>query len=340
VSETVAPKLPRFRYLGDRLFLAVVALYLLNRFAIKPNTDPSSFFHRWLNDLVCVPFWLPLILATVRKIGLRDHDGPPTWAEIIQLVVAWSFVFELLVPGTRWLHSAFPHAVRDPVDVLFYVVGGLAAGLIWRSGSTPPLPTEPDRRDLPQHCRWALGIAITTLVGTLAVLVPDQWRTQNHLALTRVYLEGLADRIEAMRKAEGRLSATLHDVSTWDARKVEYIAEEPSFVLIDLGTDLARGGDRDAADVWWPASRQPAEPWYAFALTQDTEAAFETGSYAGLFLAAVWLFWRGMGTPHFQHMTRQHRVRLVGRCAVLIGFTLGVLVLQNGFIEAATYSGH
>src|SRR5262245_6611326 len=183
------PKVRRFRFLRDPLFLSVVALYLLNRFVIKPGTGNSNdFFHRWLNDLICVAFWLPPILGTLRLIGLRDHDAPPTWPEIICLVVSWSFVFELLLPEFPSLHRAFPHAVSDPFDVFFYVVGGLAAGLIWRSGETPPLPAGPRQSDGWQHCRWALGIAITTIVGVLAVAIPNQSRSQYHVQRKRGYL--------------------------------------------------------------------------------------------------------------------------------------------------------
>ena len=337
----VAPKVHRFRYLRDPLFLAAVALYLLNRFAIKPYTGNSSdFFHRWANDLLCVPFWLPPILVTLRRFRLRDHDAPPTWPEIILLVVSWSFVFEMLVPSSPSLHQVFPHAFSDLLDVLFYVVGGIAAGLIWRSGETPPLPDGPGHRDRWQHFRWALGIAITTIIGTLAFLAPHQWRTQNRVHAMRGHLEQLAHRIEAMQEAQGRWPTTLGEVSERDAEKIDYVTEGASFALIDLGDDRARGGTGDAADVWWPASRQPDDPWYAIAFTADTEHALAAGSSVGLFFAVVWLLWRGTRTPSFPHLTSEHRARLFGVFAVLLLFTLGVLWLQNGFLESASQSSH
>ena len=48
-----------FLYLRDPLFLACLAAYLVNRFVVKPAVA-SGFAHEHFNDLICVPFWLPL----------------------------------------------------------------------------------------------------------------------------------------------------------------------------------------------------------------------------------------------------------------------------------------
>ncbi|HEU4418411.1 MAG TPA: hypothetical protein VFT55_05700 [Planctomycetota bacterium] len=350
MSEPALPAPRRFRYLRDPLFLTAVALYAVNRFAIKPCTSPGGFFHCWFNDLICVPFWLPPILGTMRALALRDHDAPPSQAEIALLVAAWSLVFEAIVPRTPLLHSTFPHAVGDPLDVFFYVVGALIAGVVWRSGSAP-LSAGSGRSDPRQHVRWALAIVVATQISTVAVLAPDQWRTSNRTWGLRQKLEGFAGLVEKERKAKGQLPAALSELEYFrsagmqsvyerEAKAIEYVNEGSGFVLIHLGNDGARGGIRDDADVWWPAARQPDDPWYAFALSPDTTNAVVTGSGAGLLFALVWLLWRGMRTPRFPHLTKADSARAVAQLAVLLGFTLFVLYLQNGFSEAVSQGSH
>jgi len=116
----------KFRYLLDPLFLACVALWFLNRFAIKPNCG-FIFFHAWLNDLICIPFWVPVMLAGMRLARLRRHDGPPTFAEIGIPLVLWSWWFEIYLPnlaGSR--HYA------DPWDIVAYSSGAVFAYWFWR----------------------------------------------------------------------------------------------------------------------------------------------------------------------------------------------------------------
>ena len=116
----------KFRYLLDPLFLACVALYFLNRFVIKPNCD-FVFFHAWLNDVICIPFWIPVMLAGMRLTRLRRHDNPPTFAEIGIPLVLWSWWFEIYLPnlvGSR--HYA------DPWDIVAYSSGAVFAYWFWK----------------------------------------------------------------------------------------------------------------------------------------------------------------------------------------------------------------
>ena len=59
-----------FKYLRDPLFVACVVAYLVNRFAIKPAVV-GGFFHDHLNDLICIPVWVPVMLWGMRRAGLR-----------------------------------------------------------------------------------------------------------------------------------------------------------------------------------------------------------------------------------------------------------------------------
>ena len=85
----------KFRYMKDSLFLVSVAIYFLNRYLLKPFTgDEIPFFRCYLNDLICIPFCLPIVLFLTRLVRLRDHDNPPDFYEISFYLLMWSFVFE------------------------------------------------------------------------------------------------------------------------------------------------------------------------------------------------------------------------------------------------------
>jgi hypothetical protein len=118
-----------FRYLRDPLFLFCLALYFVNRWVLK-RLPPGGFFHDSLNDLICIPFWVPIMLWLMRLARLRDNDAPPQWYEILLPVLVWSAVFEVLLPGLgRFRHLA----VADPADILCYVAGALIAALFWKA---------------------------------------------------------------------------------------------------------------------------------------------------------------------------------------------------------------
>ena len=122
-------KPPRdFGYLRDPLFLVSCAVYLVNREWIKPHLHfYSPFFHGHLDDCLFVPVALPLFLLVYRLLGLRPDDAPPRFWEMAWHVLVWSVFFKWFGPAV--LH----HGVADPVDLLCYLGGGLAAWLVWNS---------------------------------------------------------------------------------------------------------------------------------------------------------------------------------------------------------------
>jgi hypothetical protein len=114
----------RFGYLRDRLFVAAVASYALNRWLLKPLL-PSPFLHGHFVDLLLMPAALPVVLWMQRVIGLRKHDFAPSWSEMILHLAVWSLICEFI--GPHWLH----HGTPDVWDVVAYAVGGVAACLWW-----------------------------------------------------------------------------------------------------------------------------------------------------------------------------------------------------------------
>jgi hypothetical protein len=124
-----------FLYLRDPLFLACMVTYFVHRW-LNSEDLTTSWSRAYLNDLICLPFWVPIMLSLQRTLRLRSHDEPPQAAEIVLPLVLWAVVFEVVLPATRtWSGLAFP----DPLDVLCYAAGGLASAIFWRWWYQPPL---------------------------------------------------------------------------------------------------------------------------------------------------------------------------------------------------------
>ena len=118
----------RFRYLRDPLFLLCVATYFVNRYVFKAIRQ-DGFAHEHLNDLICIPFWVPIMLFAQRKLGLRDGDERPRPSEIIVPLLVWSWLFEIILPQSALLGGS---CVADPLDITYYSLGALLAGIFWR----------------------------------------------------------------------------------------------------------------------------------------------------------------------------------------------------------------
>ena len=124
-----------FRYLRDPLFLLCVATYFVNRLILKVIWK-EGFVHEHLNDLLCIPFWVPIMLFAQRKLGLRDGDDSPRPGELVIPLIVWSWLFEILLPQSPLLGDRF---VADHLDVLYYSLGTLLAAIVWQwwYGETP-----------------------------------------------------------------------------------------------------------------------------------------------------------------------------------------------------------
>lgn len=116
-----------FAYLADPLFVGCLAAYALNRWVLKPLV-PNAFSQGYFNDLICIPFWVPLMLAGLRTLGLRRDAGPPRAPEILIPLVVWSATFEVVLPGIDVFEGV---AFGDHLDVLCYALGALGAVLFW-----------------------------------------------------------------------------------------------------------------------------------------------------------------------------------------------------------------
>ena len=140
----------QFRYLRDPLFLACVAVYGLNRFWLR-GLFPQSFCTSYLNDLLCIGFWVPPLVWGLHKLRLRVTEGPPTGAEVVIPLLIWAVVFELLLPRLPFFER---RVTADYRDIFFYALGGLLASCCWRlwyrtrrdPAPAPPPPPAPEEK--------------------------------------------------------------------------------------------------------------------------------------------------------------------------------------------------
>ena len=134
----------RFGYLHDRLFGLSLAAYALNRLVILPHLGGLvrarvswawPFLHGHFDDLLLIPVALPVVLWLQKITGLRPHDRPPGWSEMLGHLAVWSLMAKVV--GPFWLHIG----VADPWDLLCFAGGGVAAMLWWhrtsRQASSP-----------------------------------------------------------------------------------------------------------------------------------------------------------------------------------------------------------
>jgi len=104
-----------------------VLLYGTNRWVLKSHVG-GWFIHDYLNDVLCLPLFLPIILKVQAALGIRRHDGVPTALEVLHNWIVFSVVFELVLPRLSMFAST-----ADPWDSLAYLLGGFAAYAYWHS---------------------------------------------------------------------------------------------------------------------------------------------------------------------------------------------------------------
>ncbi|BCS34972.1 hypothetical protein TBR22_A41980 [Luteitalea sp. TBR-22] len=123
----MSPSRP-FRYVREPLFLAAVGSYVLIRAATRVVGHPVGWATGQQVDVLLLPVGLPPWLWLERRVGWRADDRPPTLAEVGLLLGAWSVAAEVLAPAL--VHGP----VSDPLDVVAYVLGGIACLLVWGRG--------------------------------------------------------------------------------------------------------------------------------------------------------------------------------------------------------------
>lgn len=117
-----------YRYLRDPLFVICFLVYGLHRWLAACDLS-TPLLRGYLNDLICIPFWVPIMVWIIRKLGLREHDAPPNSIEVVTPLLIICVLFEVVIPAQR----AWPvPTIADPYDILAYCVGALAAVVFWK----------------------------------------------------------------------------------------------------------------------------------------------------------------------------------------------------------------
>jgi magnesium chelatase family protein len=81
-----------------------------SRWILKSIWD-SGFVHEHLNDLLCIPFWVPIMLYVQRRLGLRADDNSPRPGEISMAMHGVLFLDELPEFDRRVLE-----VLREPLE--------------------------------------------------------------------------------------------------------------------------------------------------------------------------------------------------------------------------------
>lgn len=81
-----------------------------------------------VNDLLCIPIFVPLMVFGLRRLGARPDDGPPRAHEILIPLLSWGYLFEVLLPRTDTFGRL---TTADPADFLAYTIGAGAAAAYW-----------------------------------------------------------------------------------------------------------------------------------------------------------------------------------------------------------------
>ena len=122
-----------FAYLKDPLFLICFGVYWAHRLLARFDLS-TPFLRAYLNDVICAPFWIPILVWVIKKLKLRSHDQPPGTAEIVLPLLIWTVLFEVVLPAQQaWKIPT----VADPFDVLAYWLGALVSVLFWRWHYSP-----------------------------------------------------------------------------------------------------------------------------------------------------------------------------------------------------------
>ena len=117
-----------FRYVDDPICVASMMLYVLNRWVLKPQHIGGWLVHDYLNDVLCLPIFLPIILRLQSALGIRRHHLPPTSFELVHNWIVFSVLYYFVFPRLPAFSST-----ADPWNSVAYLVGGLTAFITWGS---------------------------------------------------------------------------------------------------------------------------------------------------------------------------------------------------------------
>jgi hypothetical protein len=118
----------QFRYLADPVFVVASLCYVVGRWGLRAHGIGGTFTTAYLNDVLCLPIFVPLSLWLQRVMGVRHGDDYPRAWEILQHAAVFSILFELILPRFPLLFRS----TADPLDAVAYLAGGAIGYVAWR----------------------------------------------------------------------------------------------------------------------------------------------------------------------------------------------------------------
>jgi hypothetical protein len=116
-----------FRYIDDPICVGCMMIYVLNRWVLKPHHIGGWLVHDYLNDILCLPIFVPIILRLQSALHIRRHHLPPTFFETMHNWAIFSVLYYFVFPRLPAFSS-----VADPMNSVAYLLGGIAAYVCWQ----------------------------------------------------------------------------------------------------------------------------------------------------------------------------------------------------------------
>lgn len=108
-----------FSILKHPLFIICALLFGINQILERYFHYHLPYIHAYLDDLLCMPVLLSILLFLQRSITLRNPNYTFHIAHIIVAIITCSLYFEVYLPyyyPTKY--------IADPLDIIAYCIGG------------------------------------------------------------------------------------------------------------------------------------------------------------------------------------------------------------------------
>lgn len=118
---------PYFRRL---LTLSVISagLFSINRLVLIPSFPDVHFLKQYLADFLALPAYLPLSLYLAWRLNLIPETFRLRFSHILGASLIFGLLFEGVIPMVD------ETAIRDPMDVLAYLLGGVLVYIVAVTG--------------------------------------------------------------------------------------------------------------------------------------------------------------------------------------------------------------
>jgi hypothetical protein len=93
-------------------------MFIINK-SLEVNGIFIPFVHAYMDDLICLPIVLSLVLYIFRRLIYKNISYCFPLFFILTAIIMFSLAFEVILPGKSAGY------ISDPFDVLAYIAGGV-----------------------------------------------------------------------------------------------------------------------------------------------------------------------------------------------------------------------